>query len=88
MRDLQQLRAAIDAADTALLQALAERMNVVKEVGLLKKESGLSTFDPDRFKQVLATRVAKGSELGISPELVEALYHVIHEHAVALESKV
>ncbi len=85
MHTLEQLREAIDKADMKLLEALAERMHIVEEIGELKRAQHLNSFDSERFKKILASRGEIGKALGLSPEYIEKLYHVIHEYALHIE---
>ncbi len=50
---LDTLRKQIDDADDALLQAFAERMSVVAEIGKEKKAEGRPIYDPARERQKL-----------------------------------
>lgn len=85
MNTLEQLREAIDRADMKLLEALAERMRIVEEIGELKRAQHIESFDPSRFKKIVETRTAIGTALGLSPEYIEKLYHLIHEYALHIE---
>ena len=57
--NLEELRAEIDTIDDNLLQDFAQRMNVVGQIGLEKKNEGLPTLDPAREREKLADIVAK-----------------------------
>ena len=57
--NLEELRAEIDTIDDSLLQDFAQRMNVVGQIGLEKKNEGLPTLDPAREREKLADIVAK-----------------------------
>ena len=50
---LESLREEIDIADDKVLAALAERMNVAKKIGELKKDTGSAVMDADREAQKL-----------------------------------
>ena len=57
--NLEELRAEIDTIDDSLLQDFAQRMNVVGQIGMEKKNEGLPTLDPAREREKLADIVAK-----------------------------
>lgn len=46
--NLEELRTEIDAIDDTLVNAFAQRMDVVARVSQAKKEQGLPTLDPAR----------------------------------------
>jgi chorismate mutase/prephenate dehydratase len=53
VRDLPELRAAIDAVDDKLLELLNERASLVKEVGELKQSRNQPIFVPHREQQIV-----------------------------------
>lgn len=84
--ELATLREQIDALDAVLLEALATRARLVDKVGQYKKVRGMEPLDPARWQQVLQGNIDRANELGLCPEFVEALYHLIHEYSLHLES--
>lgn len=85
--ELQALRVQIDRLDEQLLQALAQRAQLVDEVGRYKKARGLEPLDMKRWQQVLQAKKVRAQQLGLCPEFVDALYHLIHDYSLHLESK-
>lgn len=83
--ELETLREEIDAADQKLLEALAERMAVVKRVGEYKKQNNLPPLDQARWQKVLENKLARAKELGLSEDLVKEIYETIHKYALKLE---
>ncbi len=51
--DLLNIREQIDKVDDKIAELYGQRMELVKEVTLAKKESGKATFDPEREKKIL-----------------------------------
>ncbi|MCE3234167.1 MAG: 3-deoxy-D-arabino-heptulosonate 7-phosphate synthase [Vampirovibrio sp.] len=84
--ELKALREQIDALDATLLETLAKRAQLVDQIGKYKKSRGLEPLDSTRWQQVLQTNIARAETLGICPEFVETLYHLIHEYSLHLES--
>jgi chorismate mutase len=85
--ELQSLRHQIDGLDEQLLRVLSERAKLVDEVGRYKKIRGLEPLDMARWQQVLNAKKSRAAELGLCPEFIDALYHLIHEYSLHLESK-
>ncbi len=85
---LEEMRQEIDAADKHLLDALAQRMAVVKRVGRYKKENNLPPLDPKRWEQVLQSKLVQAEEKGLSQELVKDIYELIHQEALNVEKEV
>lgn len=68
------LRGRIDAADDALIAALAERAAAVEELWMFKQEGGIPVFDLAREEAVFARVRAQASERGLDPDAVEAIF--------------
>jgi chorismate mutase len=86
--DLKQLRDKIDEIDDQIVALLSKRMDVVEQVGKLKKEHKVPPLDKKRLEEVLHTKKNKAKILGISEALVEKLFKVIHDHSLKLQKKV
>jgi chorismate mutase-like protein len=71
------LRARIDELDRALLEVLAERMAVCREVAELKAGSGATVIQPGRVREVLVSRREWAADLGVEPEFAEQLFRVV-----------
>lgn len=85
---LAALRAEIDDVDERLVAALAERFAVVREVALLKADSGLPVLAPDRLRAVLERARAVATRHGLDPAVAHRLYDAIHAEACALEEAI
>lgn len=79
---LAALRHEIDEVDEKLLQLLAHRMELSKEIGSHKKLSNMPVLQSDRYAEVLRRRCESGESLGLSSEFVENLMKLIHEESV------
>ncbi|MDA1316398.1 MAG: chorismate mutase [bacterium] len=82
---IKDLRMQIDKLDHAIIDLIAKRFELVKEIGSLKKENGIEPLDTKRFYQVLMDRVAYARERGVSEKLIETVWHDIHDHSLEIE---
>lgn len=82
---LEKLRKEIDGIDESLLDLLAKRIALVREVGELKKEHGVAPLDETRWKKLLSEKLTKAKILNLSESFVEKLYALIHEHALDVQ---
>lgn len=83
---LDELRKEIDAIDDTILQAFAERMSVVSQIGQLKKEQNLPILDVARENAKLVDLAAK-----LPPEMEQygyALYSMIFELSRSYQSSI
>ena len=80
--DLSVLRRNIDELDDQLLEILAKRMRVAREIGQFKKENNMTILQTARYDEILHKRVELGSELGLSSEFMIKLLKGIHEESI------
>ena len=76
MQNLDELRAKIDAVDDKILILLNERMNYVKNVGELKKNSGTTIYRPERERAIL-NRLKNSNQGILNQDAIEAIYQEI-----------
>lgn len=74
---LDDLRTRLSALDRKILDAVAERQAVVEQIGAVKRGSGQATRDFAREKQVIDAARTSAGELGIPPDLAEALTELL-----------
>ncbi len=77
------LRKQIDEIDNGLIDLLAKRMRISREIGQYKKEHGMTIVQTSRYSEILDKRSAQGSLCGVAPECVRGIFELIHEESVA-----
>ncbi|HPW90006.1 MAG TPA: bifunctional 3-deoxy-7-phosphoheptulonate synthase/chorismate mutase type II [Paludibacteraceae bacterium] len=83
--DLVDLRREIDELDNNLLEILAKRMRVSKEIGTYKKEHGIAVLQTGRYNEILEKRINNGEKLGMSHEFMRTILEAIHEESVRVQ---
>ncbi|MDZ8117236.1 bifunctional 3-deoxy-7-phosphoheptulonate synthase/chorismate mutase type II [Pontiella agarivorans] len=81
------LRDGVDELDSQMLELLGRRMDVVREMGALKREQNISTLQLDRWTEILQDRVTRGELLNLSEPFVQQLMQSIHEEAIRQQEK-
>jgi chorismate mutase-like protein len=74
MTELSDLRKSIDAIDAAIVGLLAERMQVCRDVAELKEHTGAAVIQPQRVRDVLATRRQWAIDAGVDADFAEQLF--------------
>ena len=87
-RDLAGLRGEIDDIDSELLQLLARRMEVSAQIGEYKKRNNVTVVQMDRWKKILADHVATGSDMGLSPVLINKVFEAIHQASIERQGRI
>lgn len=84
MKDLQQLRDAIDEIDGNLLDLLNERALLAQEIGRIKERNGRPVYAPERAEQLMRSLAARST--GPLGELaIRSIYREIMSASLALE---
>ena len=83
--DLVDLRRQIDGLDNDLLEILAKRMRVSKEIGTYKKEHDVAVVQTGRYNEILEKRIANGEKLGMSHDFMRTILEAIHEESVRVQ---
>ncbi|HSH45941.1 MAG TPA: chorismate mutase [Longimicrobiales bacterium] len=65
---VEQLRSRIGEVDRELVELLAERVRLAREIGDLKRNGERATLDPAREAAVIRTATQAGREAGLDPE--------------------
>lgn len=79
---IRQLRSQIDEVDNELMNLLAKRMRICREIGVYKKEHNMTVLQATRYNEILEKRGAQGSLIGIAPECIAHIFELIHEESV------
>ena len=79
---ISQLRHQIDNLDNQLMELLAQRMRVCREIGQYKKLHNMTVLQTSRYNEILEKRGAQGSLLGMSPDVVAKVFEHVHEESV------
>jgi len=81
---IKELRDRIDGIDDMLVELISERVKLAKEIGRLKRESGVEVFDPGREDEVLAN---VGARAEADREFIEKIFADIMEYCRNEERK-
>jgi chorismate mutase/prephenate dehydratase len=81
---LELIRKRIDEVDTKLLGLLNQRADLVHEVGVVKKEAGLTIYAPER-EEALLQGLERKNQGRLPATAIRAIYREIMSAALALE---
>ena len=79
---LENLRNLIDDKDYQILELLAERLTLAKEIGILKKETQTPVIQAERQQIILKDRLLKAKSLGINETFIKQLMDLLHSESV------
>ena len=76
-RDLETLRAELDALDAQLFEAVAARGRIVEAIGHIKRDSGQAVFDRTRERVVVERHLMHGKAAGLNSEESRMISHAV-----------
>lgn len=79
---LSELRKQIDEIDMNLMELLAKRMRVAREIGQYKKEHNLTVLQTSRYDEILSKRATDGKTMGMDEDFVKAIFEAVHSESV------
>ncbi|MDR2911272.1 MAG: chorismate mutase [Bacteroidales bacterium] len=85
---LDVLRNRIDSIDTELLEIMASRIDIVKQIGKYKSENNVTALQINRWAQLMDSRVNLGKKLNINETFVKILFQLIHEDSVRMQTEI
>lgn len=88
LMSLSQLRAQIDEIDLEVIKLLADRMKAVDEIGRIKRQNSLTILQKERWNEVVASRLAFGTQEGLDKEFLLPILQLIHEESLKIQSNI
>ena len=82
------LRKQIDELDNQLIELLAKRMRVCREIGQYKKEHNMTVLQTSRYNEILYKRGAQGALCGMSADFIRSVFEEVHEESVRQQMEI
>ena len=80
--NLTELRKQIDDIDINLIETLAKRMRISREIGTYKKEHEMPILQTTRYDEIINKRAQQGIELSMDGEFMKVVFEAIHSESV------
>lgn len=80
--NLTELRKQIDEIDMTLIETLAKRMRISREIGTYKKEHEMPILQTNRYDEIINKRAQEGVELGMGNDFMKIVFEAIHSESV------
>ncbi len=79
---LSQMRLQIDKLDSDLIRLLAERLEIVEDIGKYKLANNIPVYQVERWRHVIKNRLQEGKNHGIEEEFLLKLLQLIHKASI------
>jgi chorismate mutase len=88
LKKLSKLRQEINMLDKQLIELLAERMDVVENIGRVKKEGNVAILQRTRWQEVIQTMINMGAENDLSSDFIEKIFKAIHQESIQHQERI
>jgi chorismate mutase len=85
---ISRLRNEIDKIDTELLEILARRMEIIREIGEYKKARNITILQSDRFREMMHDRLQKADKYDLDNSFLLKLLQQVHQESVRLQQQI
>ncbi|MEG2666572.1 MAG: chorismate mutase, partial [Bacteroidales bacterium] len=85
---LEQYRTVLDEIDEELLSVLSHRMELIRQMGCLKKDENLSVLQLQRWKQVLNRCMDLAKQKDLDPQFIKEVFSCVHAESVRIQNEI
>ncbi len=80
--ELDEFRQKIDLVDNQIIELLADRFQMIKQVGEYKREHNLAVYQPNRWHDVMESRINAGVNKNMTEKFMKSFLFAVHEESV------
>ena len=85
---IELMRAKIAAQDDKLFEILSNRMKLAEEVGIYKRENGITILQQEHWRAVIESRMGQSGDFHLTKDFVRSLMDAIHQESIRHQTKV
>ncbi|HLQ99741.1 MAG TPA: chorismate mutase [Sphingobacterium sp.] len=85
---LSGLRSEIDRLDDTLIQQIAERMNIVEQIGNFKRDNDVTILQMSRWDEIVDKRLQLAKALNLSESFMKKYLDLIHEESIRKQTEI
>ena len=86
--DFLSYRNRIDEIDNKLMELLVKRMAISREIGAVKREKGLTVFQPFRYNETIERYTKYCTDGKIDMEAVKSVFEAIHSESIRQQLRI
>ncbi len=80
--ELDEFRQKIDLVDDQIIELLSDRFQMIKQVGEYKREHNLAVYQPNRWHNVMESRISAGVNKNMTEKFMKSFLFAVHEESV------
>lgn len=85
---LKEWRLQIDQLDSNMIQLLAKRLEIVDKIGDYKLANNIPFYQVERWRHIIAERIAEGKQYGIDEAFLLKLLQLIHKASIRRQAEI
>ncbi|MCC6463613.1 MAG: bifunctional 3-deoxy-7-phosphoheptulonate synthase/chorismate mutase type II [Saprospiraceae bacterium] len=85
---MENCRTEIDDIDEEIITLIAQRMQLVREVGAIKKDKNVTVLQPERFRALREALKRRGEKNELSPEFIALFLEAIHQESISQQEQI
>lgn len=78
----------IDQIDDEIMQKMASRMKISRQIGQYKKDNNVTILQVNRWEEIIQTRVALGKAMGLDEGFTRDLLRLVHHESIQVQTQV
>ena len=82
------LRDQIDEKDHLLIEILAERMKISRQIGQYKKQKDITILQAERWDEIVRDRLDFAVALGLSDDIMNSILQMVHKESIRQQTHV
>jgi chorismate mutase len=86
--DFLSYRNRLDEIDDMLMELLVKRMAISREIGAVKREKGLTVFQPFRYNKTIERYTKYCSDSKMDIEAVKSIFEAVHSESIRQQLRV
>ena len=86
--ELEELRNVIDITDEVILNSIIMRVDLAIEIGVLKKEHGITEMSEDRRKEIIDRVTYKSIQQGTPTYITKKIFESLIDSSVELQQMI
>jgi len=86
-QEISQYRSSIDKIDFQIIELLKKRMQLVEQIGEIKKIFHIPVFQMERWLEILQTRTSWAGQTGLPAGFIQRVFELIHNESILLQNQ-
>src|SRR5690606_20931339 len=83
--ELDYLRQIMDSLDAEIIDLIARRTELSRQMGGVKKALSMTAFQPERWQEMVTSRSEHATARQMDPEFIISIFQKIHDESIRLQ---